>query len=92
MQRDNLKKKLGNRLECPDCGTKFYDLNKPIPSCPSCGSAPRTVEKVKTRAPKIIEVEIEAPEEVEVPAEDMEALAFDTIEDDDLHDFADEGA
>ena len=31
------KEKLGNKMLCPECGTKFYDLNKPEIICPSCG-------------------------------------------------------
>jgi uncharacterized protein (TIGR02300 family) len=28
---------LGNKHECPSCGTKFYDLGKAEPICPKCG-------------------------------------------------------
>lgn len=28
---------LGNKHECPNCGTKFYDLGKAEPICPKCG-------------------------------------------------------
>jgi uncharacterized protein (TIGR02300 family) len=28
---------LGTRYKCYKCGTKFYDLNRPEPLCPSCG-------------------------------------------------------
>lgn len=28
---------LGKRYKCYQCETKFYDLNKPLPLCPSCG-------------------------------------------------------
>ncbi len=31
------KAALGQRFTCYDCETKFYDLNKPDPVCPSCG-------------------------------------------------------
>ena len=30
--------KLGSKHECPSCSTKFYDLGKPKPVCPSCGA------------------------------------------------------
>ncbi len=29
---------LGKRYKCYKCGIKFYDLGKPQPLCPSCGS------------------------------------------------------
>jgi hypothetical protein len=30
------KSKLGARFTCFQCGTKFYDLNRPTPTCPEC--------------------------------------------------------
>jgi hypothetical protein len=35
------KAKLGQRYTCFSCGTKFYDLNRPIPICPECGDDQR---------------------------------------------------
>jgi predicted nucleic acid-binding Zn-ribbon protein len=32
------KTKLGQRFTCFQCGTKFYDLNRPTPTCPECGA------------------------------------------------------
>lgn len=32
--------KYGNKFTCWSCGTKFYDMNKPEPICPKCGSDP----------------------------------------------------
>lgn len=29
---------LGNKIECPNCGTKYYDLGRPEPRCPKCGA------------------------------------------------------
>ena len=78
------KARLGNRYTCYECGTKFYDLNRPAPICPECqadqGDAP--VQDVKTllskggrgkgaRAPK--------PE----PEEDSVATTDDSDEDED---------
>jgi uncharacterized protein (TIGR02300 family) len=31
---------LGRKFACHNCGTKFYDLNKPDPKCPKCGATP----------------------------------------------------
>ena len=28
---------LGTRYKCYKCGTKFYDMGRPQPLCPSCG-------------------------------------------------------
>ena len=30
--------KRGNKHRCGTCGTTYYDLNKPTPSCPKCGT------------------------------------------------------
>jgi len=30
------KSNLGNRFSCFECGTKFYDLNRPAALCPEC--------------------------------------------------------
>ena len=32
------KTALGNRYTCFQCGTKFYDLNRPTATCPECGA------------------------------------------------------
>ncbi len=32
------KSQLGTRYTCFQCGTKFYDLNRPEALCPSCGA------------------------------------------------------
>ncbi len=32
--------KFGKKFVCWSCATKFYDLNKPNPKCPKCGSNP----------------------------------------------------
>jgi uncharacterized protein (TIGR02300 family) len=37
---------LGKRFKCYKCGTKFYDLNKPDPICPSCGED-QNIEETK---------------------------------------------
>lgn len=35
------KARLGTRYTCFQCGTKFYDLNRPTPSCPECSADQR---------------------------------------------------
>jgi hypothetical protein len=35
------KAKLGNRYTCYQCGCKFYDLNRPTPTCPECSADQR---------------------------------------------------
>lgn len=40
------KAQLGKRYVCFQCGTKFYDLNRPAPLCPEC-SADQTEAPVR---------------------------------------------
>jgi len=35
------KASLGTRFSCYECGKKFYDLNRPEPTCPACGADQR---------------------------------------------------
>ncbi len=35
------KTRLGARFACFKCGTKFYDLGRPVPACPECGADQR---------------------------------------------------
>ncbi len=75
---------LGNKFICFKCSSKFYDMKKPDPICPKCGSdqrespANRPAESRRGRlaaVPKIIEpIEPAAPasEEDEPEFEDAE--------------------
>jgi len=38
---------LGKRYKCYKCGTKFYDLSKPQPICPTCGEDQNNEETKK---------------------------------------------
>jgi len=65
-------KDLGNKFVCFKCSTKFYDMKKPEPVCPKCGSdqrespANKPAEKGRGRlaaVPRVVE-----PVEPIVPA------------------------
>lgn len=43
---------LGKKHECPECGTKFYDLGKSDPLCPKCGFDPSSAEASPDAAKK----------------------------------------
>jgi len=80
-------KDLGTKYVCYKCSTKFYDLKKPDPLCPKCGSDQRESPALKPAsegrrgrmaAPKVIEP-IE-PEEPEAASEEEEE-ELDSFED-----------
>ena len=67
-----MAKDLGNKYVCFKCASKFYDLKKPIPTCPKCGTDQREAPKPKAEkasrrsaAPKEILPEVEVPEAAE---------------------------
>ena len=70
-------KDLGNKYVCFKCGAKFYDLKKPIPTCPKCGVDQREAPTPKTTtrrapAPRAVEEPAEAPETEDEELEDEE--------------------
>jgi uncharacterized protein (TIGR02300 family) len=67
---------LGIRFKCYKCGTKFYDLNKPQPICPSCGEdqnneeTKRMLKRKRKRSLSKVKTDIRAlPDENEAMAE-----------------------
>jgi uncharacterized protein (TIGR02300 family) len=72
---------LGTKFICFKCSTKFYDLKKPDPLCPKCGTDQRESPALKpapegrrgrlAAVPKVVEPVAEA-EEPETPAEEEE--------------------
>jgi uncharacterized protein (TIGR02300 family) len=86
-------KDLGTKFVCFKCATKFYDLKKPDPICPKCGTDQREAAAVKpsegrrsrlSAVPKIIEpvepAEAEEAEEKDEDAEEEEVVAADDDE------------
>ena len=78
-------KDLGVKHTCWKCGTKFYDLKKPDPACPKCGSDPRAAPVAK--APPPAERRRAAKEE---PVEEVAETVEEADLDEDLEDEADE--
>lgn len=81
-------KDLGTKHTCFKCGTKFYDMKKPVPACPKCGADQRESPALKppperrARAaarpvePEADEVEVDT-EELEDDADDLDEAADD---------------
>jgi uncharacterized protein (TIGR02300 family) len=82
---------LGVKYACYKCGSKFYDLNKPVPLCPKCGANQREMPKLSPAAErrrlrskppeeeKVVpgddEIEPVVEEEEDEPAEDLDEEA-----------------
>jgi len=74
---------LGTKYVCFKCGTKFYDLKKPVPACPKCGADQRDAPVAKPSSSRAARAApAKEPEEAEVPADDEEKEAEEEEEDD----------
>lgn len=73
---------LGSKYVCYKCGTKFYDLKKPAPTCPKCAADQREAPVIKPQtarqqraaaaAKEAAEAELPAPEAEEAEDEEDE--------------------
>jgi uncharacterized protein (TIGR02300 family) len=78
--------KLGNKYDCFNCGTKFYDLGKGAALCPKCGADqkdaadknnPLVAQAVRRRR----RAELATPEEAEPAEEEPEIAVLEEDED-----------
>lgn len=57
---------LGKKYTCYSCHTKFYDLNKPVPTCPKCGADQRDADEAPVytapRGRRVVEEPVEEDE------------------------------
>ena len=77
---------LGSKYVCYKCGTKFYDLKKPVPACPKCGADQREAPVAKPTSARAAKAAAAAkePEEAEAAAtEDEEAEEEEDDDDED---------
>jgi len=51
----------GKKHICSDCSTKFYDMNKPTPECPNCGSQVLISRKPRVGRPPLSQKKPEKP-------------------------------
>jgi uncharacterized protein (TIGR02300 family) len=70
------KAELGTKRLCPNCGTKYYDLNHHPIVCPKCGTVFEVATRTRAAAPAKVVI---PPREVEEPA--PEAAELVTLED-----------
>jgi uncharacterized protein (TIGR02300 family) len=63
---------LGTKYVCFKCGTKFYDLKKPVPACPKCGADQREAPSGKASGGRARAAPPREVEPEETPATDDE--------------------
>ncbi len=64
---------LGKKFSCYNCGTKFYDLNKPNKLCPKCGSDQMAKPALRSRAQALKSNDYDVEDDAELPEEEFEA-------------------
>jgi uncharacterized protein (TIGR02300 family) len=84
--------KLGNKFECFNCGTKFYDLGKSEAVCPKCGADQKNAQQAESpaaaqasrrrrKAEVAKPIEVEEEETIEVlPDDELDAPELDASE------------
>jgi uncharacterized protein (TIGR02300 family) len=70
------KAELGTKRLCPNCGARYYDLNKQPVVCPRCGTEFEMLAAAKTRpqAARPAATEEEPEAKVEAPAAELVSL------------------
>jgi len=70
------KTDLGTKRHCPNCGAKYYDLNKVPAICPKCGTPFEVTSTAKTRPAEAVEEPKEATVEEEAEAAGTEVISL----------------
>jgi uncharacterized protein (TIGR02300 family) len=80
------KAELGTKRDCPNCGAKFYDLNRNPVACPKCKHefVPDGGAKVKRAKPVEKPKEKPAPARAAVVDEDGDTVSLDAMRDEEL--------
>lgn len=84
-----VKKDLGTRLVCSDCGKKFYDLHRSQPQCPKCGGSPAIYKRLKMRVSRLMDLDVE-PDDEDVVLDEMEIVPLDSKDMDFSEDYSEE--
>ena len=74
---------LGSKYICFKCGTKFYDLKKPVPTCPKCGADQREAPVAKPQTARQLRAAAAAKEAEETEVAVPEAEEEEEKEDED---------
>ena len=84
------KPEWGTKRLCQSCGAKFYDMRRPLITCPSCGAevdreSPLRSRRARGSAPKPVPDEpVKTPPRVEDDGDDVEDLEDTDLGDADL--------
>lgn len=81
------KAEWGMKRVCPNCATRYYDMKKNPPVCPSCGTAFDPESLMKTRRGRSAEAKKPQPAE---ELEDLPVLDTEEADDDAVIEDADE--
>lgn len=92
------KAALGTRYTCFQCGTKFYDLNRPEPTCPDCGADQREapVRDIKSllqggsRSPSPSDTTVTSSVDTATSSTDVDDMGLDGDDDDDDESYDDD--
>ena len=71
---------MGKRLQCIECGKKFYDLNKKNASCPKCGGEATDPKQVKPSLPKHVYLKTENDDPETPDNNDIDVISLDDME------------
>lgn len=74
------KAELGTKRICPNCGTKYYDLNRDPIICPRCGTRFEVVTTAPRARPAPAKVVVPEPE-IEVEKEPVETVTLEEADD-----------
>ncbi|RMH41831.1 MAG: TIGR02300 family protein [Alphaproteobacteria bacterium] len=79
------KEEWGVKRECPNCKTRFYDLQRDPMTCPSCGHS-FTLETLSGGRGEVLVRDTSVKPEVEEEDELLDVLDTDDVLDDDVED------
>ena len=85
----SVKKNLGSRFSCSDCGRKFYDLHRSNPTCPKCGGLPATIMKKEYRISKVAALDVDT-DDADVLPDELEIVPIDELADEFADDYSED--
>ena len=75
------KAELGTKRVCPNCGARYYDLNRSPILCPRCGTQFELAAVTARARPAPVKAEVAVVEEVELEKEAVETVSLEEADD-----------